>query len=535
MDRGDPVLVPEWLKTGGGHLFGSVTSFRSGDNHARKSSVDYNHHKKRGAFPLERTTSSYLPRNSNGRSASYLRAYSSFGRNRQNRGLQDVGVYNDKQNSMSSNHRHHENSDPLGDSLPSRSGNDMLRRTTSMITDKLGDMPLMGGTSDSTNVNNNSYSNGNGLFVRRDPGIFSKTTLDQEFPSLGPHERKVSTEPVRVSSPGLGSAIQTLPVGMSAASPCDAWKSALVEAPAVVGSCGIGVPSTQQTVSATQASVALNSATGLNLAETLALGPSVAHAPPQTNGLGHGRSDSVKIRNEGRLQVLKPSLEMNGSTSTAKESSKPIIGSKIVKIASSTTPSAAGSSATWSSRSRLNHTRAKHLPSIFHSTVENRPTLQAQSRNDFFEQLKKKSLVNSTSSVSVSGHTHSQSISEKSDEISCSIEQGEGAPPSGMSDSLSNNDDEITHNIGTYNCSNRLEKHSDYEVIPDPDEKEAAFLRSLGWDDTAGDEEGLTEEEISAVIVECMKLKPSLKLVQGVRPAMTVDFHGATSGFGSSN
>ncbi|KAL0288322.1 UNVERIFIED_CONTAM: hypothetical protein Scaly_2734200 [Sesamum calycinum] len=38
-----------------------------------------------------------------------------------------------------------------------------------------------------------------------------------------------------------------------------------------------------------------------------------------------------------------------------------------------------------------------------------------------------------------------------------------------------------------------------------PDEEEAAFLRSLGWEENGGEDEGLTEEEINAFYQEYMK------------------------------
>ena len=50
------------------------------------------------------------------------------------------------------------------------------------------------------------------------------------------------------------------------------------------------------------------------------------------------------------------------------------------------------------------------------------------------------------------------------------------------------------------------EKHLGTNASICPDEEEAAFLRSLGWEESAGDDEGLTEEEINAFYQEVMTL-----------------------------
>ena len=57
------------------------------------------------------------------------------------------------------------------------------------------------------------------------------------------------------------------------------------------------------------------------------------------------------------------------------------------------------------------------------------------------------------------------------------------------------------------------------------DEEEAAFLRFLEWEESAGNDGGLTEEEINAFYQEYMKLKPSLKLQQGIQPKLLM-IHG---------
>jgi hypothetical protein len=51
-------------------------------------------------------------------------------------------------------------------------------------------------------------------------------------------------------------------------------------------------------------------------------------------------------------------------------------------------------------------------------------------------------------------------------------------------------------------CLSNREEHSSPHVILYLDEEEIVHLRSLGWEENAGEDEGLTEEEISGFYME---------------------------------
>ncbi|KAK9026443.1 hypothetical protein V6N11_039281 [Hibiscus sabdariffa] len=71
------------------------------------------------------------------------------------------------------------------------------------------------------------------------------------------------------------------------------------------------------------------------------------------------------------------------------------------------------------------------------------------------------------------------------------------------------------------------------------DEEEVAFLRSLGWEENSGEDEGLTEEEINAFYQEYMKLRPSLEPCRTILPKLTqscaTNLDGASSESSSTN
>ncbi|XP_031279169.1 uncharacterized protein LOC116137616 [Pistacia vera] len=245
--------------------------------------------------------------------------------------------------------------------------------------------------------------------------------------------------------------------------------------------------------------------------------PQQQHPLHTVNNIRGGpvRCDSPKTFNEARLCVLKPSREVNSVSSTTKDSLSPTNISKVV-ISPHGTSSPSGS-VPFRSSGNSPKKGAERSSGPLRATIEKRPTSQAQSRNDFFNLLKKKSSTNSTSTV-----PDSSSVSEKSGEI-VTEDAGESVPLQVSADSSplsTNNSGGITQNGDAYDGSQvRLgngEKHLSPDMVLDPDEEEAAFLRSLGWEENAGEDEGLTEEEISTFVKEYMKLRPSSKLLHGI-------------------
>ncbi|XP_039069138.1 uncharacterized protein LOC120215552 [Hibiscus syriacus] len=158
--------------------------------------------------------------------------------------------------------------------------------------------------------------------------------------------------------------------------------------------------------------------------------------------------------------------------------------------------------------------KAAALNPIAGFTMEKRPSLaQTKSRNDFFNLLKKKTSTNTSAGLSDSNpHISSHRKHEVTKEV------GSASPPA-----LANeNGSAATSNGGTCEEAQRFSDdgennmNSFFHVYPD--EEEAAFLHSLGWEENSGDDEGLTEEEINAFYQEYMKLRPTLKVHNSVQP-----------------
>ncbi|XWS40305.1 hypothetical protein CRYUN_Cryun18bG0129200 [Craigia yunnanensis] len=614
MERSEPSLVPEWLKSGGSvtvsgnsnHQFTSSSS-RS-DNHSalrharNKLSVGSDHDIGRTSV-LDRTTSAYFRKSSSSNGSAHSRSYSSFSKGHRERDWEkDINAYHDREKTVLSDHRNRNYSNSLDNMLPNMFEKDVLRHSQSMITGKHTDTWPRKAANDSSATNKSNESSGNGLLSLVSTAVSNKSAFERDFPVLGAEERQVGSEIGRVSSPGLGTAVQSLPVGTSAVTGSDGWTSALADMPVDVGSSGTGAAVASQNVSASSASVAPTTVTGLNMAETVAQGPSPAHTPPllnvgtqrleelaiklsrqliplvttptpktlvvspsekskpkvgqqqqhpslsvnYTRG-GTSRSDSLKVSNDSRLCILKPSRESNGVSLTTKDNLSPTNGSsKLVNSSLSVTPTAAASAPIRSSGNSPRFVTAERNQTPFRIPIEKRPTAQAQSRNDFFNLLKKKSTTNSASSVLDPGPAVSPSVSEKSDELgtensctSVTLQYG-GVSSSEISitDLPTDNRCEITHNgdasAGSQQCSCNGDRPSSPDAFLYPDEKEAAFLRSLGWEENTGDDEGLTEEEISAFFKEYLKLKPSAKLFHRMQSIGPLNSHNGTHGGASS-
>lgn len=593
MERNEPALVPEWLRstgsvTGGGSssphfasssLHSDVTlSTLSSRNRSPRSVSDKD--SPRSVF-LDRSSSSNSRRSSSGTSSKH--PYSSFNRNHR-----DKNRERDKERPGTVDLWDHDASDPLG--------NISLRRSQSLVSRKPGEFlprrneDAKGGISSTLISGNGIHSGGSGSFNGNQKAAFEK-----DFPSLGIEERQVT----RVSSPGLSSAVQSLPIGNSALLGADKWTSALAEVPPIIGSIGMGSSS----VAVAPTPGASSGTTSLNMAEALSQAPPRARATTQipdktqrleelaikqsrqlipvvsstpkvsvsssadkskqpkstarTNEMvgiaksmqqpfstqlgnqprsGQVRAEAPATSHGKTLLVLKSGRE-NGVTSLSKEASSPAnnTGSRIANCAAAVAPSPAVTSPT--SRVASLETKAGALSLKPRSTAEKRSSLsQAQSRSDFFNLMRKKTSNSSTvlpDSGMASSNSREQSCLKTKDEDSSS------------SPCVSENGSERTSNGDPHESQDHVQRHNDVEENNSPingsvypDEKEAAFLRSLGWDENAVEEEGLTEEEINAFYQEYMKLKPSLKVYKGVQPKclMLPELHFATNpGAASSN
>ncbi|XP_028065440.1 uncharacterized protein LOC114268459 [Camellia sinensis] len=624
MERSEPTLIPEWLKGSGSVSGGGTTSHQMtlsslySDDHVatkpsrNKSLLNTNDHDIGRPFVADRTTSSYFRRNSSSNSSAHLRSHGSLGRSNRDRDWEkELYDSRDKEKSFLGEQRRHEYSDHLENIFPSRFEKD-LRRSQSMITGKRGETWPRKVPSDLSNDNKSNPNDSNGLLSGSSAvSSVRKAAFERDFPSLGAEERQAASEIGRVSSPGLSTATQSLPIGTSGVIGGDGWTSALAEVPVLVGSNGTA-GSVQQAISPTSSSSA-SSTTGLNMAETLAQGPSRVNSTPQLSAgtqrleeraikqsrqlipmtpampkalvlnpsdkakpklgqpqpqpqispshfanhsprSGPVKSDISRTSSVGKLHVLKPARERNGVSPTAKGSLSPTS----VAVA----PSVVGSAPLRSPGNNPNLVSAERKPAL--TILEKRPTPQSKSRNDFFNLVRKKSMTSPSSAAPDPGLAVSLPVSDKSDETgsgSAPVTPHDGDSP--LSDSFDRSTEKRNdmNSNGNDNASDRpRESLDDKHQEPlnngkDPsssngilysEEEEAAFLRSLGWEENAGEDEGLTEEEISSFykeVDEYIKLKPSSRIFQVMQPKFLVPLNlrtgsvggGASSGSSSSN
>ncbi|KAL9174648.1 hypothetical protein ABFS82_02G064900 [Erythranthe guttata] len=534
MDRSEPSLVPQWLKNSG-------SSTGGGDNHPasrvarNKSFVNTNGNDFGRASGSAKTTSSYFRRSSSSNSSGSSKSYSSFGRNQRDRDW-EKDTYNsrDKERLVLGGDRHrYESSELLGNPSLSKYERDGLRRSHSMISGKHGETwPKKVVTESSSGSGKN---NGNGFLAKGSPvGVANKATFERDFPSLGTDDRAVVPEVGRVASPGLSSALQSLPIGSSASIGGERWTSALAEVPMLVVSNGTASLSVQQAApSSTTASVVVSSTTSLNMAEAVAQGPTRAQTAPQLSlgtqrleelaikqsrqlipvtptmpktlvlsssdkqkskvgliqqhptpsslpinqsprGAPPSKPDFSKASNVGKLHVLKPVREKNGVTPSVKDKLSPTGSGKAVNSTLPASPSA--------------------VKPLLTTALEKRPTTQAQSRNDFFKRMREKSVSNSSSA------------SETGTAISPEKHAKVAVVPAAITGAVEPLPEEkavrTTCNGGVQHISNG-KKYNSEPIISE--EEEAKFLRSMGWDEN-DDEGGLTEEEISAFYRDFTKI-----------------------------
>ncbi|KAB2093198.1 hypothetical protein ES319_A02G081000v1 [Gossypium barbadense] len=619
MERSEPALVPEWLRstgpvTGGGgnsaHHFAS-SSFNSDISPL----VHHGRHRNfrnigdsdspRYAF-LDRASSLNSRRSSSNGSAKH--AYSSFSRNHR-----DKDRERDKDRSSFGDHWERDSSDPLESIFTSRvekSGVstsrveiDALRHSHSMVSRKQSEplpQKIAVGSGDSGNNNHNS---GNGLLSGGTIGSnIHKAVFEKVFPSLGTEDRQAGPQIARVSSPGLSSASLSSPACNSALIGGEGWTSALAEMPTMVGSSSTGSLPAPLIVS-TSGSGVQSVTVGLNMAEALAQAPSRTRTAPQLSvktqrreelaikqskqlipvtpsmpkgsilnsvdkskskpavrvsemniavksgqqqpscihhgnqspHSGHVKSDMPKT--SGKLLVLKPGWENGVSSPTQKDVASPTnVNNKVATSQHAVTPVTSAPARNNNTKLSSGERKAAALNPIAGFTVEKKPSLaQTQSRNDFFNLLKKKTSANTAAGLSDS-NLHISSTTEKS-EVTKNVDS-----PS-MNTHANENGSAATSNGDTCQEAQRFsddgEKNMSSYAMVYPDEEEAAFLRSLGWEEHSGDDEGLTEEEINAFYQDYMKLRPSLQLRHGVQPKLAQSFatnlDGASSELSSSD
>ncbi|KAK4359022.1 hypothetical protein RND71_021251 [Anisodus tanguticus] len=309
MERSEPALVPEWLRstasvTGGGSssphfpsssLHSDVTlSALSSRNRSPRSVSDKD---SPCSVFLDRSSSSNSRRSSSGTSSKH--PYSSFNRNHR-----DKNREREKERSGTIDLWDHDASDPLGNILAGRVEKNSLRRSQSLVSRRPGEFlprrteDLKGGISSTHNSVNDIHSGGSSFNGNQ------KAAFEKDFPSLGIEERQVT----RVSSPGLTSAVQSLPIGNSALlGGTDKWTSALAEVPPMVGSIGVGSSASQQSVAAAPTPRASSGTASLNMAEALSQAAPRARATAQIPDKTQ-RLEELAIKQSRQLIPVIPSM-----------------------------------------------------------------------------------------------------------------------------------------------------------------------------------------------------------------------------------
>ncbi|KAK6156934.1 hypothetical protein DH2020_011182 [Rehmannia glutinosa] len=567
MERSEPTLVPEWLKNAGSSTGGGSVSHTDDHTASRvvrnKSFVNSNGHDFGRSSSSERTTSANFRRSSSSNSSGNFRSYSSFGRNQRDRDWEkDTYGYHDRERSSMGDRRYRDFSDPLGNTSLSKFERDGLRRSQSMISGKRGDTWPKKVVTDSSDA---SGKNTNGFLTRGSPvGGVNKAAFERNFPSLGAEERSATPEVGRVPSPGLSSAIQNLPVGTSTLIGGEKWTSALAEVPMLGGNNGTILSSVQQ-ATPSSASGALSSTTSLNMAEAVAHGPSRAQTTPQVlnssdkqkSKVGqqqHSISSSLPVNHSprggpvkgdvskastvGKLHVLKPVRDKNGVTPVVKDNLSPTNRTKAVSSTLAASPTVSGPAA---ARGPQNTSVTDRKPVL--TVLEKRPTTQAQSRNDFFNLVRKQSMGNpsspadsaimaNSSSALDTGTVSSPAFLDKHAELEAVPATTSEGPLSVSVGRASEEKADLTCNGDQKHVSNGKKHPSSDPIISE--EEEAAFLRSLGWEEN-DEEGGLTDEEISSFYRDLTKYinsKPSLKILPGVQLKFLLPFDSQIGGVG---
>lgn len=223
--------------------------------------------------------------------------------------------------------------------------------------------------------------------------------------------------------------------------------------------------------------------------------PSSLHHANQSLHSGNAKSDVPKT-SHGKLLVLKPAWE-NGGPHTPKEGTSLTnnANSRPANVQLAVVPPVAAAPSRILNNPKLPppERKATALNPISGFSVERKPSLsQTQSRNDFFNLLKKKTSMNTSVLPADSSPDMSSPAVEKPGEVTKEVISAPVSP----------------HAIENGDSHEQVQRFSDigektmsrYAAV-DPDE-EAAFLRSLGWEENSGEDEGLTEEEIKAFYQE---------------------------------
>ncbi|XP_074301489.1 uncharacterized protein LOC141632883 [Silene latifolia] len=237
IERSEPSLVPEWLRSNGSGGTGQQFATSQADGHVlalprrTRSSKNINNSDSLHSPLLDRSSSSNSRRtfNSNGfhkhDKNSYTRPYSRYSRSHRDR---------DKERSVITDSWDSEYSDPLKGVFVGRA-EDPLWRPQSSTSRRQNEAPSRRIPADMRNsVHKNGSGNGNQSAEVSVTGI-QKGSFEREFTMLRVDERPKTPDVLRVSSPGLSRGIKSMSIGNSLSVGGEAWTSALVEVPSAPG------------------------------------------------------------------------------------------------------------------------------------------------------------------------------------------------------------------------------------------------------------------------------------------------------------
>lgn len=344
MEKSEPSLVPEWLRSSAGgtgsgslsHHFASLQSDGPPSALAKrnKSSKNTSNSNAPHSSFLSRSSSTNSRKNSSSNGSNkqdtntYLRSHSSSTRNQRNKGRERLGI-TDAWDS--------EYPDSLPSIISGRIEKDTLRRSHSMISRRPDEFSQRRVSTDMRNNSYNINSNGHGtVAVAGSSASSQKVSFERDFPLLGSDERPTTPDIVRVPSPGLSKSVQGLSIGPSSLIGNEGWTSALAEVPTgAVSNCITSSPTSQhphyaaaasmtavQLVSIATSSAAVAS-NGLNMAETLVQTPRSHNAPQQSvqaqraeelPSLGSKRL--IPMTSSPKTLVLNPSDKLKPKTAT---------------------------------------------------------------------------------------------------------------------------------------------------------------------------------------------------------------------------
>ncbi|KAL9255910.1 hypothetical protein AKJ16_DCAP23088 [Drosera capensis] len=559
MERSEPSLVPEWLKGIGSSPGGGISKHQTASSHlantlllldeafyadapllalpkrGRPSNGDNSNDARHSSFQ-DRSFSTNNRRNSSSNGStrhdkSYSRPYTNFNRNHRDM---------EKESSTVSDHWNPDYPGALRSVISGKLEKGTLRRSQSMVPRIQGEPRKTSTHVRTGSLNSSGNANGLSFGVK---AVVPRVSFEKDFPSLGSEEKPGTPEPTRVPSPGLSKAGQSLPIVYSAINNGDSWSSALADFPTRVINSSTGSSPAQQPTVSTSESATANATGGLNMAEALTQAPVrslslqcplqnqrfdelamiqskrlIPLTPSVPKSLVHNHSDKLKVRTTPRSND--PSIMMRSGNIRAEGQMTPLTGKiRVLKSGQESGVSSASKDVV-SPKANVNN---RHVAAPSTSTPSVTPLLsknpvnsklagerkaQAQSRTDFFNSVRKKSL----NSTSVTADQKTAPSSE--DHKDLATETASQGTNSVMVD-----------------CNGDASTATGGFVFVSDEEKELEFLRSMGWEPHSGVDEGLTVEEIKEFFEKLMEMMPTSKRCQVVQEMLAHELQGTWTTF----